>query len=76
MDPFADHGPLPHRLGRPGHGHRLVLEVGDQLQRGFGDVDRDAPSGATMITRPNSVIRVAASPPRPPRSFRSAAKAG
>ena len=43
MDLFADHGPIPHRLGRPRHGHRLVLEVGDQLQRGFGDVDRDGP---------------------------------
>ena len=43
MDPFADHGPIPHRLGRPRHGHRPVPEVSDQVQRGFGEVDRDSP---------------------------------
>ena len=35
-----------------------------------------APSGTTMSATPRSVISVAASPPRPPSSPRSAAKAG
>ena len=43
VDLLADHRPIPHRLRRPRHCDRLVLEVGNQLQGCVCNVDGQRP---------------------------------
>ena len=71
MDLLADHRPLPDRLRRPRHRHRLVLEVGDQLQRRICDVDRDGPErdddDREAQQRDQGSRQPAAAPEQPPQ---------